>query len=199
MPFVTEELWQALPYRKKALIVTDWPQISLPRDVKSVKRFENLQSLTRSIRNARAEYSVEPKKRISAFIVANSDVLGYISREKHVLALLARLDLQNIRFIETPPDHAKQSVHLVAGEGLEAYLPLADMVDVSAEVQRLSKRLSKMQSEYNALVTRLSMPNFVEKAPEEVVRGIREKASEAEEKLKLMKNRLSFLESTVSI
>lgn len=53
-------------------------------------------------------------------------------------------------------DDAKKSVHLVAGEGLEAYLPLADMVDISAEVQRLSKRLSKMQSEYDALVTRLS-------------------------------------------
>ena len=53
---------------------------------------------------------------------------------------------------------ANQSVHLVAGEGLEAYLPLADMVDVSAEVQRLTKRLSKMQAEYDGLVPRLSSP-----------------------------------------
>lgn len=53
-------------------------------------------------------------------------------------------------------DDAKKSVHLVAGECLEAYLPLADMVDISAEVQRLSKRLSKMQSEYDALAARLS-------------------------------------------
>lgn len=53
---------------------------------------------------------------------------------------------------------ANQSVHLVAGEGLEAYLPLADMLDISAEVQRLSKRLSKMQTEYDGLVSRLSSP-----------------------------------------
>ncbi|XP_038981960.1 valine--tRNA ligase, chloroplastic/mitochondrial 2 isoform X2 [Phoenix dactylifera] len=79
MPFVTEELWQALPYRKQALIVSHWPESSLPRDTKSIKRFENLQSLTRAIRNARAEYSVEPAKRISASIVANADVLDYIS------------------------------------------------------------------------------------------------------------------------
>lgn len=57
------------------------------------------------------------------------------------------------------PDYAKQAVHLVAGEGLEAYLPLADMVDVSAEVQRLSKRITKMQSEYDALVARLNSPS----------------------------------------
>ncbi|ONK79233.1 uncharacterized protein A4U43_C01F4280 [Asparagus officinalis] len=199
MPFVTEELWQALPNRKRALIVSNWPQTLLPRDVKSIKKFENLQALTRAIRNARAEYSVEPAKRISASIVASTDVLDYISSEKQVLGLLSRLDLQNVHFIETVPDYAKQSVHLVAGEGLEAYLPLADMVDVSTEVQRLSKRILKMQSEYDALIARLSSPSFVEKAPEEVVRGVREKAIEAEEKLKLTKNRLSLLESSVSV
>ena len=53
---------------------------------------------------------------------------------------------------------ADQSVHLVAGEGLEAYLPLADMVDISAEVQRLSKRLSKMQKEYDGFIAKLSSP-----------------------------------------
>lgn len=54
---------------------------------------------------------------------------------------------------------ANQSVHLVAGEGLEAYLPLADMVDVSSEVERLTKRLMKMQAEYDALVARLKSSN----------------------------------------
>ncbi|URD98722.1 Valyl tRNA synthetase tRNA binding arm [Musa troglodytarum] len=198
MPFVTEELWQALPYRRQALIVSQWPRTSLPRDAKSIKRFENLQSLIRAIRNARAEYSVEPAKRISASIVASTDVLDYISSEKQVLALLSRLDLQHVHFVESPPDNAKQSVHLVAGEGLEAYIPLADMVDISAELQRLAKRLSKMQSEYDALIARLNSPSFVEKAPEEVVRGVREKACNAEEKIALTKNRLAFLQSTVS-
>ncbi|KAJ0981727.1 hypothetical protein J5N97_009982 [Dioscorea zingiberensis] len=198
MPFVTEELWQALPYRTEALMVSPWPRTSLPRDSKSIKRFENLQALIRSIRNARAEYSVEPAKRISASIVAGTDVLGYISEEKQVLALLSRLDLQNVHFRESPPDYAEQSIHLVAEEGLEAYLPLADMVDISAEVQRLSKRLSKMQSEYDALVARLNAPSFVEKAPEEVVRGVREKATEAEEKIALTRNRLALLQSTAA-
>ncbi|KAJ3669937.1 hypothetical protein LUZ60_010261 [Juncus effusus] len=199
MPFVTEELWQALPYREKALMVSDWPKTSLPRDEISIKRFQNLQSLTRAIRNARAEYSVEPAKRISASIVASSDVLSYISSEKEVLSLLSRLDLQHVHFNDSPPGDVSQSVHIVVGEGLEAYLPLADMVDVSSEIQRLSKRLAKMQSEYDSLVSRLNAPSFVEKAPAEVVRGVREKANEAEEKLSLTKSRLVFLQSTVSV
>ncbi|OWM64386.1 hypothetical protein CDL15_Pgr020353 [Punica granatum] len=199
MPFVTEELWQALPNRKEALIVSTWPHTSLPRKTSSIKKFENLQALTRSIRNARAEYSVEPAKRISASIVASTEVTQYISKEKEVLALLSRLDLDNIHFAESPPGDVNQSVHLVAGEGLEAYLPLADMVDVSAEVQRLSKRLAKMQAEYDGLLSRLSSPKFVEKAPEDIVRGVREKAEEAREKITLTKNRLAFLQSTVLV
>lgn len=59
----------------------------------------------------------------------------------------------NMRWIAGDAD---QSVHIVAGEGLEAYLPLSDMVDISAEVQRLSKRLVKMQAEYDGLVARLN-------------------------------------------
>ncbi|GMN28513.1 hypothetical protein TIFTF001_002077 [Ficus carica] len=196
MPFVTEELWQALPNRQEALIVSPWPQTSLPRDSNSIKKFENLQALTRSIRNARAEYSVEPAKRISASIVANDEVIGYVSKEKEVLALLSRLDLQNVHFTNSPPANADQSVHLVAGEGLEAYLPLADMVDITAEVERLTKRLSKMQTEYQGLAARLSSPKFVEKAPEDIVRGVQEKAAETKEKITLTKNRLAFLKST---
>lgn len=57
------------------------------------------------------------------------------------------------------PGDANQSVHLVASEGLEAYLPLADMVDISAELQRLSKRLAKLQTEYDGHTARLSSPS----------------------------------------
>lgn len=199
MPFVTEALWQALPNRKEPLIVSPWPQTSLPSSANMIKKFENLQALTKAIRNARAEYSVEPAKRISATIVANSDVLQYISEEKEVLALLSRLDLQGLRFTDSLQGDASQSVHLVASEGLEAYLPLADMVDISAEVQRLQKRLTKMEGEYQGLKARLSSSQFVEKAPEEVVRGAQEKAKEMEEKIILTKNRIAFLESTALV
>ncbi|KAK7308699.1 hypothetical protein VNO77_42322 [Canavalia gladiata] len=199
MPFVTEELWQALPNRKHALIISPWPETQLPRNTNSIKKFENLQALVRAIRNARAEYSVEPAKRISASVVASNEVIEYIAEEREILALLSRLDLQNLHFTDSSPGNADQSVHLVAGEGLEAYLPLADMVDISAEVERLSKRLSKMQKEYDGLIAKLSSPQFVERAPEDVVRGVREKAAETEEKITLTKNRLAFLNSNVLV
>ncbi|XP_047333712.1 valine--tRNA ligase, chloroplastic/mitochondrial 2 isoform X2 [Impatiens glandulifera] len=199
MPYVTEELWQALPKRGEALIVSKWPHTSLPRNEIAVKRFENFQAMTRAIRNVRAEYSVEPAKRISASVVANSEVLQYVSAEKEVLALLSRLDLQNVHFTVSPPGDANQSIHLVVGEGLEAYLPLADMVDVSSEVKRISKRLEKMQGEYNAIVARLNSPSFIEKAPEDIIRGVQEKEAEAKEKITLTRKRLDFLNSTIMV
>ncbi|KAB1997077.1 hypothetical protein ES319_D12G000800v1 [Gossypium barbadense] len=156
---------QALPNRRETLIISSWPQTSLPKSTDLVKRFENLQAL----------------------------------EEKEVLALLSKLDLDNIHFADSPPEDAKQSVHLIASEGLEAYLPLTDMVDISAEVQRLTKRLSKMQTEYEGLKARLNSPKFIEKAPKDVVRGVQDKAAEAEEKINLTKNRLAFLKSTVML
>ncbi|KAL2897423.1 Valine--tRNA ligase chloroplastic/mitochondrial 2 [Bienertia sinuspersici] len=225
MPFVTEALWQkvetpgkdqdelhphlvmkkplctqqAIPNQKVPLIVSSWPETSLPSFPNVIKRFENFQALvTRAIRNARAEYSVEPVKRISATIIANPDVLQYMSEEKEVLALLSKLDLQALRFAELLPEDANQSIHLVASEGLEAYLPLADMVDITAELQRLHRRLLKMEGEYKGLKARLGSPQFVEKAPEAVVRAAQEKAAEMEEKIILTKNRITFLESTTS-
>ncbi|XP_057248505.1 valine--tRNA ligase, chloroplastic/mitochondrial 2 isoform X2 [Beta vulgaris subsp. vulgaris] len=199
MPYVTEALWQAIPYQKAPLIVSSWPTTSLPVYSNAIKRFENFQALTRAIRNARAEYSVEPVKRIAATVVANADVLHYISEEKEVLALLSKLDLQSLRFAETLPEDANQSVHLVASEGLEAYLPLAGMVDISAEMQRLQKRLLKMEGEFKGLKARLGSPKFLEKAPEEIVRTAQEKAEEMEEKINLTRNRIAFLESTALV
>ncbi|MCL7038203.1 hypothetical protein MKW94_017743 [Papaver nudicaule] len=197
MPFVTEELWQALPNRKQALIVSPWSETSLPRNESSIRRFENLQALTRAIRNARAKYYVQPAKRISASIIGNDDVLQYMFKEKEVLALLSKLDLENVHFIGSPPGNEKQSVHLVACEGLEAYLPLADMVDIS-DIQCLTNRLSKLQSERDTLNARLDSPKL-KRASEEIVRGVKEKIAKAEEKISLIANFLSLLNSTTSI
>ncbi|XP_074294587.1 valine--tRNA ligase, chloroplastic/mitochondrial 2 isoform X2 [Silene latifolia] len=199
MPFVTEALWQALPNRKDPLIISPWPKTSLPMNANVIKRFENFQALTRAIRNVRAEYSVEPAKRISATIVANPEVLQYISEEKEVLAILSRLDLKGVHFTGSLPENANQSVHLVVSEGLEAYIPLADMVDISSEVQRLHKRLVKMEGEYKGLQARLSSPKFVEKAPDKVVCETREKAEEILEKINSTRNRIAFLESTTAV
>nr|XP_012466240.1 unnamed protein product [Gossypium raimondii] len=183
MPFVTEELWQALPNRREALIISSWPQTSLPRSTHLVKRFENLQALTRAIRNARAEYYVEPAKRITASIVGSEEVIQYISHirksmligcillmqeEKEVLALLSKLDLDNIHFADCPP--GMFTLNDVSTDGLffsnKLHILLCLLMPAIAY---------KPLTIYN-----MCSRQFIEKAPKDVVRGVQEKAAEAE-------------------
>ncbi|KAL3698531.1 hypothetical protein R1sor_012607 [Riccia sorocarpa] len=195
MPFVTEELWQAMPHEGDALIASKWPQRDLPTDEQALQQFGDLQVLIRSIRNARAEYSVEPAKRIAAVVVARPEFQQYLSEEKRVLIALAKLDPVTLQIASEPPSEADQAVHLIIGEGLEAYLPLAGMVDIGKEVERLSKQATKLQAEYDSNIKRLSSSKFVDKAPADVVQGVRDKANEADEKLQILKKRLALLES----
>lgn len=193
MPFVTEELWQGMPHEGEALIVSPWPQCSRPKDSKALQDFDSLQALVRSIRNARAEYSVEPAKRISAYIVASPANQPFIEEEKAVLVSLSRLDLDGCYIVSSPPGEADQAVHLIIAEGLEAYLPLADMVDIGKEVERLQKQAAKLQADFDSNTKRLSSSKFVEKAPAAVVQGVRDQAKEAEEKLQIINSRLELL------
>ncbi|KAI5065077.1 hypothetical protein GOP47_0019772 [Adiantum capillus-veneris] len=195
MPYVTEELWQGLFKNEGALIVSPWPTCNLPKNQEAVQNFEIMQILIRSIRNARAEYSVEPGKRITAILVTTGALQLFIEAEKAILFSLAKLDPKSFQLSSEIPDDANKAIQLVICEGLEVYLPLSEMVDIENELLRLGKQVSKMQLEFDGLSKRLSSSNFVEKAPAAVVQETRQKAEELQEKLLIIKQRVTLLES----
>ncbi|CAI5948458.1 unnamed protein product [Closterium sp. NIES-65] len=135
----------------------------------------------RAIRNVRAEYSVEPAKKIAATVIAAPALSPAIQGERDVLALLARVDPASLHITSDQPDEAAAAacVHVVAAEGLEAYLPIADMVDVPKELQRLGKQQTKLTADLNSCRSRLSSKKFVDKAPAAVVDGFVDKAPAA--------------------
>ncbi len=97
MPFITEELWQRLPHEGDSLMIAPWPQrvgaAALPVDVEALVQFASLQELTRAVRNARAEYRVEPAKKIAATVcVAEGPLATALEAEADALAFLARVD-----------------------------------------------------------------------------------------------------------
>ncbi len=118
-------------------------QEGLPQDMEAVGQFNSLQDTVRSIRNARAEYGVEPGKKIPATVhVANAELRAAFLTEAAALALLARLDLGQLSIeppLRAPP--SIRAVHVVVGDGLEAYLPLSEMVDFDKEKKRLEKQV----------------------------------------------------------
>ncbi|CAI5511840.1 unnamed protein product, partial [Closterium sp. Naga37s-1] len=164
--------------------------------VEPAKKIAAGQAEVRAIRNVRAEYSVEPAKKIAATVIAAPTLSPAIQGERDVLALLARVDPASLHITSAQPDEAAAAacVHVVAAEGLEAYLPIADMVDVPKELQRLGKQQTKLTADVNSCRSRLSSKKFVDKAPASVVDGVRKQAEEAEEKLALVNRRLEQLQ-----
>lgn len=188
MPFVTEALWQQLPHIGDALITAPWPQegsTPLVTDETATARFESLQALVRGIREARAEYKVEPAKKISAqVLVADSSLRSDFISEKAALALLARLDPKQLTVTEpVEMDQSTRSVHCVIQDGLEAYLPMSGMVDATKERARLIKQAEKIRKDLDGLNNRLNAKGFVDKASPAVVEATRAQAQEMQDKL----------------
>ena len=198
MPYVTEQLWHHLPRADASddqvahsLMLADWPQMDdsepLVVDEPAISTFECLQSLTRSIRNARAEYNVEPGKRISAIIVASGDLQTELTQELKSIIALAKLDLDQVSVVGPDSDEAKNAANddavlqLVVQDGVEAYLPLSGLIDPVKERQRLEKQSSKLDKEIQKLSSRLSSKGFVEKAPAHLVEQAKAELAELED------------------
>jgi len=195
MPFVTEQLWHHLPrtgasteQRAHALMLSDWPQVddseALVTSDEAVTTFECFQALTRSIRNARAEYNVEPGKRISAVVVADNTMRQELEKEVNGLVALAKLDPDRVQFFQPGSDAAAaaatEAVKLVIQDGIEVFLPLSGLLDPEKERKRLEKQDERLRKEIHKLSGRLRSKGFVDKAPEAVVEKAKKELSELE-------------------
>jgi valyl-tRNA synthetase len=209
MPYVTEQLWHHIPRAPKkedqaahALMLADWPQIDdaspLVTSDESVSHFESLQALTRSIRNARAEYNVEPGKRISATVVASGVLREEIAAEIKSIVALAKLDPDQTFVFVAGSDEAKAAsgedvVQLVIQDGVEVYLPLSGLIDPEKERLRLERQKEKLSKEIVKLAGRLQSKGFTDKAPAAVVEKARGELSELEDQASKIEASLAAL------
>ena len=198
MPFITEELWQAIPTAagESALISASWPVENGVVDAEALDAFGSFQATVRSIRNARAEYEVEPGKKIEATVVTTSPTLcGYFSQERQSLALLAKLDGDKLAItegvVEKETDADSKQIELVVKEGLEVVLPLAGLFDAAKEIERLQKQGEKISKELEGLEKRLSNKSFVDKAPENVVAEVTANAKELRDQLAVIQGKIA--------
>jgi valyl-tRNA synthetase len=184
IPFVTEETWQQLKSAfeaadiglapdegwPEALIIADWPQAGAQRP-QAVADFERLRELVRQIRAVRAEYNVEPGRWITA-VIAAGDKADWLNAQRPILAFLARLDEEKLVIAEdvAAPETA---VTLALGD-IACYLPLAGMIDLDKEKERLGNELADVDEQIGRVTKLLDSP-FAEKAPAAVVEKEREK------------------------
>jgi valyl-tRNA synthetase len=195
-PFVTEELWGHLrqavmahptlpaPYPdsetdpksgwEEALIIARWPQPTQeePWEAQAVSEFTQVMELVRAIRNLRAEKGVPLGRRIPAVLVSSS-FAEVLRDQAGTIAALAQLALNELEIADALTSRPEGHIALVAGP-VEAYLPLAELVDMEEERRRLQKDLVENEAQVQRLEALLSSP-FAQKAPPAVVQKEREK------------------------
>lgn len=178
MPFVTEELWDRMGYGPEfSLIRAAWPEAAAVRDAEAARaELDWVVTLISEVRGVRSEMNVSPS--VTVPILLQGARTESLARAQAWIEAIRRLG----RATEVRPfegDPPKGVVQAVVGEAT-VMLPLADVIDLSAERARLAKERARIASDAEKIATKLAKPDFISRAPEEVVEENRERLAAAE-------------------
>ena len=174
MPFITEEIWQALPHEGDYLMLQQWPEhhanLDFPEEEKAM---ELIMDAIRAIRARRAEMNVPPSKK--AQLTVSTLEQAVFHQGTPFLKRLAYAS--DVKVVEATDTVDAQGMVTIATHAARLYLPLAELVDLEKEKARIQKELDKNRKELDKLETKLNNPGFVNKAPAQVVEAERERAN----------------------
>ena len=172
MPFITEEIWQALPHEGEALMIEKYPEytekLAFPDDEAS---FESIMQAVRAVRAQRAEMNVPPSKKPHLIIVTNKADVFEAGR-----VYLSKLAYAGELTIGSAPPASADGLVTVVTDDAKLYMPLAELVDLDKERERIEKSLKKAREDLEKTLAKLSNEKFTSKAPENVVNAERERA-----------------------
>ncbi|OGT33408.1 MAG: valine--tRNA ligase [Gammaproteobacteria bacterium RBG_16_51_14] len=178
IPFITEELWQRvapiLDRKGDTIMLQAWPGTSeLERDETALPEMEWVRACILGVRRIRAERDIAPGKPLAVQVKGGSELeRTWLTKNSAYIKTLARIE--SIKEIVTEPDDA---VVALAG-AMTLLVPLADLIDLKAELERLEKELDRLNADEDRIRKKLGNSNFVARAPEEVVRKERERLEE---------------------
>jgi len=189
MPFVTEELWQAMGSRAYPLVIARWPMPDARAlDPQAGPEIDWLIRLVGGIRAARSELGVPPAARLALHVRdAASETAERLRRHDAAIRRLARIEA--ISLDAAPEGGAAQ----VLVDEATFVLPLAGVIDIDAERARLAKALEAAEKERDSLDKRLSNPSFVERAKPEAVAKAREDHAERSAEAERLRGALARL------
>ena len=176
MPFITEEIWQAIPHEGSFLMLADWPKYdeNLNFSIEAA-HMESVMNAIRSIRNRRAEMNVPPSKKSTLYVVSDK---GEIFRQgTGFICRLAYAD--QVIICDVDPEGHENMVCVVTNDA-KLYIPLEELIDFEKELARIEKEKANCLKQIAMFEGKLSNEAFVSRAPEKVV---------AEQREKLEKNR----------
>ncbi len=185
MPFITEELWQAIEERKPGeSIMTQSVKIFADKyDEQLIADIETVKSIISGVRTIRLQKNIAQKETLSLEVVGNHAVATYNA----IIEKMANLEAINV--VEAKSDGTSS---FMVGT-TEYAVPLGSLIDVEAEVAKLQAELTYLEGFLNSVMKKLSNERFVSNAPEAVVAAERKKQADAESKIAAIKESLSKL------
>ena len=177
MPFITEEIWQALPHEGESIMVSQWPVYEESLNFAAEQaEFEKVMDAIKAVRARRSEMNVPPSKKATLYIETASQEIFNLSTP--FLTRLAWAD----EIILSTPDDPNGCVQVIT-DSAKVYMPLSQLVDRDKEIARLTKEKQACEKDIAFLSGKLNNAGFVAKAPAQVVEQERQKLQKAEEKL----------------
>ncbi len=187
MPFVTEEIWQALAPRKdgESIMVSPMPRAEA-FDEGVLARFELMQEAVSAIRNIRKQKNLAQKEALDVKVIADEN---YPSEFEPVLIKLA-----NATAVEKVAEKDSTAVGFIV-KTTQYFVPMGDKIDKEAEIAALTKDLEYYEGFLASVMKKLSNERFVSSAPEKVVANERAKQADAEAKITAIKEQLAALKA----
>ena len=202
MPYITEEIWAYLPKEEASadnpdnfLIKESWPiyseELAFPEET---EKLEMAMAVIKSIRNIRAEADAAPSRKLTAVILCADGKEPVVRAGKRYITKIA--NITDITFAASKADVPEEVMSAVVA-GAEIFIPLDDIMDYEAELDRLRKEKKKLEGEVKRVVGKLSNEGFIKKAPEKVINEEKAKQVKYEEMLAKVCDRLAVVEKKV--
>ena len=188
MPFITEEIYQAIPHDTESIMISKWPEYDPTLSFANEEaQMEKIMDAIRAIRNRRAEMNIPPSKKSKVYVeTAFSDVFAVGSEFIKRLAYASDVEIADAF------GDLGNTVTIVTNDA-KIYIPLGDLVDFEAEAKRLQKELAAAEEKLAFINKKLDNPGFVNKAPEKVVQQNRDEAAKLTEKIANLRSSLENL------
>ena len=189
MPFITEEIWQALPHEGDFLMLQDWPVAHPEFDFADDETaMEKIMAAIKGIRARRAEMNVPPSRKAELRITTEQGAVFQTG-----VPFLQRLAFTtNVTITPDAPADLSGLVSVVTADA-KLYIPLAELVDLDAERKRLSKELEKKKKYQGGIEKKLSNEKFLAKAPEDVVQREKDNLAKAQKEIEQLESSLAAL------
>jgi len=193
IPFVTEELWHLFEFGTGSMENEDWPVPDQACDEnEETAKMSVFQEVVRSFRNLRAEAGFPPQKKLARGLLVMRDrkARSIMERNTDLLSVLTNID--EFGFLHSDGEKPSKALTAVL-PFCEIFLPVGDVLDVSAEISRLEQEKAKSEKAAEKCRKKLDNQKFLENAPEEVVEKERNRLEEHEKRIRNIERNLESL------